>query len=97
MTKPRLLDPQLDLALKYNFVSMVNDIMGNKKTGKFKTIDNDIIYSENGNFHNLDGPALITSKENSYYYIDGVEFIKEDWEKHPKVIEHRIKKIMEKQ
>ncbi len=50
--------------------------------------------------HNVYGPAIITHKFNNKnvnsqsYFINGVLLSKEEWERHPEVIEHRIKELL---
>ena len=51
-------------------------------------------WSVDGKNHRLDGPCVIFPEEN-LYFIDDVEILEEKYWQHPKVIEHKLKTILD--
>ncbi len=57
-------------------------------------------WKNNGVYHNLTGPAFLVYNFNNKkprgenYYINGILYPKEKWEKHPEVIKYKIKQLI---
>lgn len=48
-------------------------------------------YDQGDVFHNLAGPALMSRHgDTKSYFINGENYSKEDWQKHPAVIEYQL-------
>lgn len=80
------------------YIKYVDDLNVLSVNGKVNSIENCTTkYIKNGNYHKLDGPAVIdvySSFKNEFFYIDGVEIEKKDFEKHPKVRQEKLKRIL---
>lgn len=50
-------------------------------TGTLIDMDQDIIHFKNGFWHSLSGPAIIYRDGDKRYYICGMPYTKEDWER----------------
>lgn len=52
---------------------------------------NRIEHKKNNKLHKLDGPAIVYTDSRKLYYIDGVPYLKDEWEKKSKPILRKMK------
>lgn len=54
-----------------------------------------VFWMKNGNFHRLDGPAIVEYHGIKSYYINHRVMSKENYYSHPLVIQHKLDKILQ--